>query len=106
MNVLGGNSVSSIGEEKEKYSLSPCERYRFFFSKPLSLYKSTIDLNSMVLLPLLKDGNIKINGKKVPNDKFLIASSSSFSLEMEGKTSVLVGGIRGEFATEFLLVVL
>ena len=97
MTILGGNNISQVPENNGLCSLVENEKYSFFYSKTSQKHTFELPLNSLVLLPLSKNGKIRLNGQGIPFDCILMAAAGHCLLEVEGSVELVIGGVKGEF---------
>ena len=78
-------------------ALGGSEKYSFFYFKANHPNDFRVDLNSVVLCPLVTRGALRVNDLTLRLGQTFIGRGDFFSLGCDGETEFLLGGVKGSF---------
>ena len=104
--LQGGQGLAAIAQNAhyDFYYLNAQPNAQNTQKDQLKKERHALGLNSMALLPLTGEGEVRVNGQVVVQGEVLFASAKELLVETQGSVQCLMAGVRGAFAESYLAV--
>ena len=104
--LQGGQGLAAIAQNAsyDFYYLNAQPNAQNIQKHQFKKERHALGLNSMVLLPLAGEGEVRVNGQVVVRGEVFFASAQELVVETQGPAQCLIAGVRGAFAESYLAV--